>query len=430
MNNNKKFQFRAENMRSLFEAEIPHYLIAEIMQISTATISKDVKRVQKQFGITIRPPKRSQQLYAKMLNVYAEGFRVKEKTPLWKCAEKILEVEKLRLGMRGCIALREQFKTPESRSISYLFKPYLDLLKVMYGKEFWGWQHQGFDEMLKFSEDNFWLGIATKGKLPNQSPLNSVEDSIDFFAEWLSGLSREKLTTLSLDEDGIMAVFNRIFEKYLSEQEIRLLRMRFGIHGAEKHSLTRIAIISGIPEKKASYLIGKVIKKLRSFGSDIVPRIKSQRKIADLEQKLQKLETQREERRAFLERRAKEVAPPVSQEIAPSVSTVSMDTTEQVEKVEPEEPIKFLTSRFCNLPDGSNPFKLSARSINCLQGCDFEYIYQLCEPKHWEWIVNKKIRNFGNQSRDEIINFFEAHNCKPEAVDEEILRLCEEYVNS
>ncbi|MDR0861122.1 MAG: hypothetical protein LBO09_09490 [Candidatus Peribacteria bacterium] len=398
-------------MKQLFEAEIPHYCIAEIMQISRATVAKDVARVEKQFGIRIKTPKSPYQLYASMLKVYAEGFQVEEKTPLWKCAEKILEVEKLHLAMRGSIELWERLKFPSPYyQISFYFLPYVDLLRALYGDNFLGIHPKGIDEVLEDYTRRFWKAVA-KGEVPNRKSVHSVEDGIEVFAEWMSRQSREELTTLSLKEESIVGAFQEIFEECLSPEEIRLLQMRFGIQQAEKQSLKRIAILWGVDDKRANYLINRAIKKLKeSLYQKLDPYLKSQGKITLQQEKIKGLESEKNERLALLKRRGEEAVPTESR------------STESTERSEREELIKFLTTNLWK----SNLF--SVRTANSLKSTDSDYIYQLCEPGHWRQIVEKKIRNFGKKCLEEVLHVFEVHHCIPKNIDKETLRICEEMV--
>jgi DNA-directed RNA polymerase alpha subunit len=150
---------------------------------------------------------------------------------------------------------------------------------------------------------------------------------------------------------------------------------------------------------------------------EILSCIKIQKKIKIQQSQIQSLEqilaSQKEKREALLKQRASKEENPLP----------ALDDHEEL--------MRFLTTKIGSGKwEEPNPLKLSVRSRNCLAMADLEYVYQLCEPKHWGWIINKKIRNFGNQSRDEIIKLFEKHQCNPEKIDEETLRLCEEIVTS
>ncbi|MDR2541240.1 MAG: hypothetical protein LBD11_05785, partial [Candidatus Peribacteria bacterium] len=233
MNDDRKFQLRAENMKELFETGIPHGIIAEIMGIHAATVVNDVSRIQKQFGIKIKTPKNPRQLYANLLKVYAQGISSGEKTVLWRASSKILEVEKLQLGMRGTVGLWERLKFPQPDQVSDAFLPYFDLLRTLYGDDFLGIHPKGIDEVLAYYMQGFWEAIA-KDKVPNAKSVQSVEDGINLFSTWMSYQTREDLTTLTLDETTLIAAIHTAFEAFLTKREIRLLMMRFGIRAEKK----------------------------------------------------------------------------------------------------------------------------------------------------------------------------------------------------
>ena len=386
MNNDNKFQKRAEMMKTLFEAQIPHVVIMDVMGLSLSTVIADRKKVEKKFSIQLPIPKRKEELYSEMLVRYAEvQVQSRRKDPLlYKVAEKILDSEKISTAIRSMCLLWENIRTPQHTEFSEEFEPYVALIREIFGNNFFSQPNEAF---MKRMEHELWCAIIYKRL--DISDIRTDAEFIMLIASYFASKHREDITSLSLNEQNIIANVHKALDT-LSDKNKMFIQKLFGLNG-EKNSLDEMGEKFELTRQRINQLKKQCLRIIGNYRYPfLLKNIQSQKMISFLEEDNKRLreeiEIRNEKKNTFL--------------------------------ILKNEKIFLLTKDLFE-------FDLSVRTLNCLKAADLQYPYQVY--KHWESLP--KFRNMGKKTLQELRDFFAEIGINPEKRDSGIIELCEEYIN-
>lgn len=400
MNDDRKFQERAEMMKKLLEAQIPTVIVAEVVNVHESTAIADRKKIEKQFSIKLPKPKSKEEFYSEMLQIFAKGKVSREKDILYSAAGKIIAYKSFSTAFANMYLLLQKLYFPQrEQQSSERFIPYEKLLNAIFPGYL-----QGSKAELEQMETDFWSAIA-KGEI-NISQVKKDEDVVLLISEYLADVDRDMITSLSLDEEEIIADIQEALE-VLPERDREIVRYFFGLDCDQK-SPEEIGKEMGFTREWVRVIKEKSLRRLRRYNYDsqvLLRHIKSQSTIEFFTRKTETLEKELERRdelreKLLIQRNAED------------------DPSRKEEIEEVRSSVLFLVKKL-------NDFPLSVRVKNVCECAEIEYLYQIIE--YWESLL--KYRNFGKKSIEELRKFFNENGLDPESIDKETLKLCEEYIN-
>ncbi len=371
MNDDKRFQERAEIMKQLFLARIPTDVIAKVAGISNATVTSDRSRVAKLYGIkvpnaastTLERNERFRMLFNTYLTV---NFKTHERrNPIYQAAKLLIDFDKIdsHIGFLG--RFYEGLQHPQFSSDAPIAKGYQQLIEDCLDVE-----HCYFPR-------EFYEAIYTE-TIPYKD-VRDEDDLIELATKFFLNKNRNSINTLVIDDPKI--IVDSIFST-LTEVHVTALKEKYGLDGPKKtpdesgkeHGLTRERIRQ-IREKA-----------LRIFRNELIEKkylIHSTAKYDHLEKQHAELA---EQYRKYCKETDQELLN-LHNEFS-KLSGVLEDIDKTLNSCEHPKYIDFLIKPIADFES-----ELPTRVFNCLWASDFNYVLDVVE--NWKKMI--LFRNFGKK---------------------------------
>ena len=272
MNDDRKFQERAETMKELFLAGIPADVIAKIVGLSEATVINDRARVCRLYGIDIPRVDTNTaktQRFNMLFKVRLEG---QLHTPLFRAAKLVIDFNRIEEFIYSIQCFWNNLQMPFFNPTSPYAQNYKELIEKCY----------------TISRRNFvseFYEAIRNGNIPYDS-LNSENNVITLAIKYFSSNHREELTSYEITNPE--EFFKPLFSS-LDTREYTLLASSYGL-GCEKKSLAELATIYQISRERVRQIVEKTIKTISSkLNNELSYLISSYTRLNNLEKENEEL---------------------------------------------------------------------------------------------------------------------------------------------
>ena len=374
MNDDRKFQERAEVMKELFLARIPADVIANVAGISKCTVMHDRARVAKHYGIVVP-------CASVNVNDRAERFRLLLKTyltvkfetfewenSLYQAAKLLIEFDRINNHINSIEifwkeAQKPRFISNDSESVNYqrLIEDCYSVEEHRFNRDFYEYLYNGKSLIETISREDDLVELATKFCLSkDRSCLNSltIEDPKSLVDQLFSSLTEIQRTVIE--------------DCYGLKGEIKTLS-KIG----EEHRLTR---------ERIRQIRDKSLDCLRSMLENKKYLIHSTSRYKHLEKRYAELD----ERYNV----ANDAAILLEKENT-KLRSIYEENNIKIDEIKIPSYLKILTKQVWQADD------LPVRLRNCLRARDYEYILDAVED--WDSLIH--CQNFGKMTYKAFDNY-------------------------
>jgi hypothetical protein len=283
MNDDRKFQERAEIMKQLFLARIPTDVIAKVAGVSETTVANDRVRVAKLYGIKI-PGAASTSLergerFMLLLKTYLTvKFKTREwKDPVYQAAKLLINFDRIDSHISSLERFYEGLQHPQFSSDNSIAIGYQQLIEDCLE-----------DEHCYFTRE-FYEAIYS-GTIPCENIRNDG-DLIELATKFCLSKNRNSINTLIINDPKTLV--NSLFSE-LTEVHITALREKYGLDcprktldgSGKEHGLTgeRIRQI----RQKALYIFRNELTKKKYLVHSTAKYERLEKRYAELDEKYKK----------------------------------------------------------------------------------------------------------------------------------------------
>lgn len=378
MNDDRKFQERAETMRKLFLARVPADVIAKVAGVSTATVANDRVRVAEYYKIkvpnAVATAHDCAERFRLLLKAYLEvRFEThKWDSPLCKAARILIDFKIIENHFYTLENIWEKLQKPLFVSDDPIAKNYQQLIEDCYSVEY-----QDFSPL-------FYKAIYN-GTIPYDK-ISCEDDIINLATEFCCKTDRSCLNTLTIDDP--KALVETLFSA-LTDREISVLKDYYGLEGKKK-TLNEIGEWFMLTRERVRQIREKSLRIIRNELNEKKYLISSNAKIHHLEEQYANLD---ERHKSYCDKTDKEILK-LNQDI--------LRLKGVYEKEGEGYNLNDYPLRVQILVQPIKDCNFSIRVVNSLC-CYYEYILDIIE----DWDNLLKCRNFGKKSLGEIINYLD-----------------------
>lgn len=276
MNDDRKFQERAELMKQLFLARLSVDVIAKVANISEATVSNDRARVAKQYGIKVPTAATSSleraERFRFLFDNYCKSKYRSDRDPMIKAARLSLGIERIENHLYSMEDLWNSLRMPQISQDYPYASNYRELLERCYSFE-----------KRDFVEE-FYQAI-TDGVISCDS-FRHEEDVIQEATRFFSSNHRKEITSYVITNP--KEFFAPLFS-FLTERERVLLSLRYGLD-CEKVDLNELSNKYALSKERLRQIIEKTIRRVSvRLKEDLAYLVNSSARIDNLEKENQEL---------------------------------------------------------------------------------------------------------------------------------------------
>ena len=257
MNDDRKFQERAETMRQLFLARIPADVVAKVAGISKCTVQNDRVRIAEHYGIEVPNPVKTslerEELFRLLLKNYLTvKFETGEwKNPIYQAAKLLINFERIEYHINSLERFYEGLQLPQFPSDDSIAKNYQQLIEDCFEVEHYSFTWEFYEAIYS-------------GLIPYENFRNE-DDLIELATKFCLDKNRSCINTLIIDDP--KAIVDSIFSS-LTEVHITALKEKYGIdcpkktldESSKEHGLSRDRIRQ-IRQKALCIFKNELIKK-------------------------------------------------------------------------------------------------------------------------------------------------------------------------
>ena len=395
MNDDRKFQERAEIVKQLLLARIPTDIVAKVAGISDATVTNDRIRVAKLYGIKV-PNASSTSLereerFRMLLKTYLTvKFETREwENPIYQAARLTIDFDRIDNHFSSLGSFWEGLQNPLFLSDDPIAKNYQHLIKDCYSTEY----HNFSSRFYKAIYD----GIIPYDKISNE------DDIINLATEFCCKIDRSCLNTMVIKDP--KSIVEGLFAS-LTERQITVLRCWYGLDG-EKMTLSDIGEDLMLTRERVRQIREKSLGIIRNKLEENKYLIHSTDRYNHLEQQYAKLDE-----------KYKNYCNDTDKEILELHCTIQKLKNIHEEHDESLDDLNNYPLRIQILIMPIKEVRFSKRIYNALH-YDYEYILDIIE--NWDKLL--KCRNLGKKSFREIEDFLEYYdiNRKTLPMEEKVL---------
>ena len=378
MNDDRKFQERAETMRKLFLARVPADVIAKVAGVSTATVANDRVRVAEYYKIkvpnAVATAHDCAERFRLLLKAYLEvRFEThKWDSPLCKAARILIDFKMIENHFYSLENIWEELQKPLFVSDDPIAKNYQKLIEDCFSVG-----HQNFSTL-------FYKAIFD-GDIPYEK-ISCENDLIDLATKFCCKVGRGCLNTLTIDDP--KALVESLCSP-LTDRSIIILKECYGLEGKEK-TLNEIGEKFDLTRERVRQIREKSLRIIRNELNEKKYLISSNAKIHHLEEQYANLD---ERHKSYCDKTDKEILK-LNQDI--------LRLKGVYEKEGEGYNLNDYPLRVQILVQPIKDCNFSIRVVNSLC-CYYEYILDIIE----DWDNLLKCRNFGKKSLGEIINYLD-----------------------
>ena len=396
MNDDRKFQERAETMRQLFLARIPADVVAKVAGISKCTVQNDRVRIAEHYAIEVPNPVKNslerEKLFRLLLKNYLTvKFETGEwKNPIYQAAKLLINFERIEYHINSLERFYEGLQLPQFPSDDSIAKNYQQLIEDCLEVE-----HRS---TLEFYEAIY------SGSIPYED-FRSEDDLIDLATKFYLSKNRSSINTLVIDDPKNLV--DSLFSE-LTEIHVTALKEKYGLDG-QKKTTSESAKEHGLAKERIRQIRQKA---LYIFQNELIKK----KHLIHSTAKCERLEKQYAE----LDEKYKSYCKATDQEILklnaeiyrlkglPNKIDESFDSSKYSDNVV-----------FLIKPIREIELELPVRAVNGLRYADCCYVLDIVEK--WESLAD--VWNFGTKSYIAIDDCFLAHgvNRSKITVEEKIL---------
>ena len=280
MNDDRKFQERAEMMKQLFLARIPTDAIAKIAGISESTVSNDRERVANYYGInvpnaavtTLEREERFRLLLKAYLEVILDTYD--RENLLYRSAKYVINFERVDNHIFTLESFLVNLQRPRFTSDDQIAKNYQKLLEDCIPTERY------------YLRKEFYQTIHS-GKISYES-IRNESDLIDLATKFFCEKDRSIINTLTIKDP--KQLIDSLFSEF-TQVQINVLREYYGLDG-EKKTLAEIAEEEGVTRERIRQIREKSVQHLREILNDRKYLIHSTAKYEHLEKQYAEINEQ------------------------------------------------------------------------------------------------------------------------------------------
>lgn len=373
MNDDRKFQERAEIMKQLLLAHIPTDVIAKIAGVSDGTVTNDRVRIAKLYGINIpsavltslERDERFRMLLKSYLNVKFDTRKWSD--PLYQAAKLLIDFDRIENHIGSLERFYEGLQYPQFSSDDPTSKSYQQLIEDC------------FDEEHCYFTWEFYRAIYS-GDIPYENFRNE-NDLIELATKFCLDKNRSNINTLVIDDP--KALVNSLFPA-LTEVHITALKEKYGLD-CPKKTLDE----SGKEHELSRERIRQIREKaLRFFRNELIEKkylVHSTAKHEHLEKQYAELD---EKFKGYCKKTDQEI---FNLNIEISKLNGELEDTDVTLTLDPCKYSEYVA--FLIKPIRDYMTDLPTRVFNCLWASDFIYIIDMIE--NWEKMI--LFRNFGKK---------------------------------
>jgi hypothetical protein len=402
MNDDRKFQERAELMKQLFLVRISPDVIAKVADISEATVTKDRARVAKLYGIQIPTAANSSleraERFRFLFSYYCKGKYWSNRDPMIRVARLSFNTEKIENYLYSMENLWNYLRMPQISDDYPYAGNYRELLERCHSFE-----------KRDFVEE-FYQAVAD-GVISYDS-FRQEGDVIEAATKFFSSDHRKELTSYMITNP--KEHFEPLFS-ILTERERILLSSHYGLD-CKKVELNELGEYYDLSRERVRQIIEKAIRKLSvGLDRDFTYLISSDARIDYLEKENQELKEQYNK---------------LSEDTDVKIAKLTTENESLMEKIKEfnlnVEPVPDIEhSAFVNfLIRDIKKCNFSVRTLNLLCANDVRHLVDIVD--NWESL--KIARNFGYITRREIIDFFEKSRIHIEDFKKEEIALAKRII--
>lgn len=371
MNDDRKFQERAEIMKQLFLARIPTDVIAKVAGISNATVVSDRTRVANLYGIKIpgavpnslEREERFRMLIKTYLTVKLETRKWGD--PICQAARLLIDFDRIENHIGSLERFYEGLLRPHFSSDDPISKSYQQLIEDC------------LDEDHCYFTWEFYKAIYS-GTIPYEKFRNE-DDLIELATKFCLDKNRSNINTLVIDDP--KAIVDSIFSA-LTEVHVTALKEKYGLDSPKK-TLDESGKEHGLSRERIRQIRQKA---LRFFRNELIEK----KYLIHSTAKYERLEKQYAE----LDEKYKSYCKETDQEILKLNAKISKlkGESEYIDKlIKSCEYSKYVDFLIKPIEDFES--ELPTRVLNCLSASDCKYVLDIIE--NWEDMI--RFRNFGNK---------------------------------
>jgi len=395
MNDDRKFQERADIMKELFLARIPTNVIAKVAGVSEATVAKDRAHVAKHYGIkvpcTAATTSERIERFRLLLRTYLEAkFETHAwRSPLCQAAKLTIDFNRIDNHFSSLGSFWEGLQNPLFLSDDPIAKNYQHLIEDCYSTEY----HNFSSRFYKAIYD----GIIPYDKISNE------DDIINLATEFCCKIDRSCLNTMVIEDP--KSIVEVLFAS-LTERQITVLRCWYGLD-CEKKTLSDIGEYLMLTRERVRQIREKSLGIIRYKLEENKYLIHSTDRYNHLEQQYAKLDE-----------KYKNYCNDTDKEILELHCTIQKLKNIHEEHDESLDDLNNYPLRIQILIMPIKEVRFSKRIYNALH-YDYEYILDIIE--NWDKLL--KCRNLGKKSFREIEDFLEYYdiNRKTLPMEEKVL---------
>jgi len=378
MNDDRKFQERAEIMKQLFLARVPADVIANVAGVSEATVANDRVRVAKHYKIKVPNAVTTAHDRAERFRLLLKAYlEVRFETHKWDCplrkaARLLIDFRRIDNHFYTLVNIWEKLQKPLFVSDDPIAKNYQQLIEDCYSVE-----HQDFSPL-------FYKAIYN-GTIPYDK-ISCEDDIINLATEFCCKTDRSCLNTLTIDDP--KALVETLFSA-LTDREISVLKDCYGLEGKKK-TLNEIGEWFMLTRERVRQIREKSLRIIRNELNEKKYLISSNAKIHHLEEQYANLD---ERHKSYCDKTDKEILK-LNQDI--------LQLKGVYEKEGEGYNLNDYPLRVQILVQPIKDCNFSIRVVNSLC-CYYEYILDIIE----DWDNLLKCRNFGKKSLGEVIDYLD-----------------------
>ena len=229
MNDDRKFQERADIMKELFLAHIPADVIAEVVGVSSATVRNDRVRIAELYGIDIPNASASVSERGERFRLLLKTFlKVRFEThnrqdPLYEAARLIINFERIEDHLYTIESLFEKLENPRFISNNSVDKNYQQLIEhCISGDNYF--PRKDYDFLREFYR------AIHSGIIPIEE-INNEQDIIELATKFCCDKDRSNINTTVIDNP--KDLIDSLLPK-LNEAQIAVIRSYYGLDGVKK----------------------------------------------------------------------------------------------------------------------------------------------------------------------------------------------------
>lgn len=393
MNDDRKFQERAEIVKQLLLARIPTDIVAKVAGISDATVTNDRIRVAKLYGIKV-PNASSTSLereerFRMLLKTYLTvKFETREwENPIYQAARLLIDFDRIDSHIGYLERFYEGLQRPQFSSDDPTAKGYQQLIEDCLD-----------GEHCYFSRE-FYEAVHS-GSIPCKDVRNE-DDLIELATKFCLDKNRSSINTLVIDNP--KAIVNSLLPT-LTEVHITALKEKYGL-GCPKRTPDESGKEHGLSRERVRQIREKALGIFRDELKEKKYLIHSSAKYERLEKQYAELD---EKYRSY----CKET----------DLQIVKLNAEIYRLKGLPDELDGFFdssmysnTTIFLIKPIEKILSELPVRIINCLKAADFDYVLDMVE----NWEDMRHFRNFGKKSYTILNDYLTSHGINRSKITKE-----------